>query len=274
MKKSLFIALIPVLLLAGCKSKSSTGGMSHKTYTYTFEDGLPTVYAPEGDGSFTTYLMMSRYGYLEIEGVVTAGTTVEEKFYENCITWKTSADGLLPSADQVKSYVSGATFRGWAQYNGNVYPEYLTSVPSASGMCVYAIFDGTDAGQGGGGSVTPTGDTVTYLVNSFPNWIPDDDAAVFAWAWGGDAGNGKWYTITLSHDGVNHAYTNVTGTFEAPNNITGFNMARCAAGTTSPDWTVTGDNPGRVYNKTGDVRTSTGVTTYSSPDWVEYSYQA
>ena len=272
MKKKLFITLLPILLLASC---SSPKGEVEEGYRFVNENGLPTVYA-SGDGAHTTYLMMSKYGYLDIDGVVTTGTTVEEKFYENCIAWKTDANGLLPSADQVKSYVEGATFRGWAQYNGNVYPEYLTNVPSVSGQCVYAIFDGTNAGGGGGGIIPPTpqGEMVTYTVTNLPDWIPNDGAVIFAWTWGGDSGTGMWTTIAMTHDGVDGAYSNVKGTFTAPSNITGFNMARCSAGTTAPSWTVTGDDPGRVYNKTGNVDVSTGVTTYSSPDWVEYHYQA
>ena len=89
MKKKLFVTLLPILLLASCSSvKEELSG-----YIFTIEEGLPTIYASREAGH-TTYLMMSRYGYLDIDGVVTTGTSVPEKYYENCIAWKTDSNGL------------------------------------------------------------------------------------------------------------------------------------------------------------------------------------
>jgi hypothetical protein len=56
-----------------------------------------------------------------------------------------------------------------------------------------------------------------------------------------------------------------------PEYRTGFNLARCVAGTTTPVWTAKGDATGRVYNKTGDISISVGKTSYTSPTWVEYN---
>lgn len=194
MKKSLaFIALISSLLLTGCNNAVEQTAK----YVVVEENGIPTVYAP-GEGTHTTYLMMSRYGYLEIDGAVTNGVTVPEKFYEYCIAWKTSPDGLLPTADQVKSYVDGATFRGWAQYNGNTYPEYLTEVPSVSGQAVYAIFDGTNAGGGGGGGgggTTPVDAyDVTFNVDLtiFTGWEGIENFSLYVWGENGEEPLGKW----------------------------------------------------------------------------------
>ncbi len=271
-KKYLFTFLPLIAALSSCGMQEAEQVISR--YRIVKENGLPTVYNL-GSGSHVTYLMMSRKGYLNLDGVETYGETVSEQYLENCIVWRTDEGGDLPSKDIVgKKGVDGVTFRGWYLYQENTFADELTKVPALNGSKVYAIFDGTSSGGGGGGGGGggQTGETVIYTVINFPDWMPNDGAAVFAWAWGGDAGNGKWYTITLTADGTDHAFTNVRGTFDAPSNITGFNMARCSHGTTSPDWTVVGDNPGRIYNKTADVQVSYGTTTYSSPEWVEYSY--
>ncbi len=266
MKKKLLFVLPLIAAFTACGVDEAENIVSR--YRIENVNGLPTVYNL-GTGGHVTYLMMSRYGYLDLDGTKTYGETVPEKFLEYAISWNTNPNGDLPEKEVVKSKVSGSTFRGWAKYLDNTYPDYLTKVPTLSGECVYAIFDGE---SGGGTPVTPTGEVITYTVTNFPDWMPNDGACVFAWAWGGDAGGGKWYTITLNYQGSDNNFTNVTGTFNAPNNITGFNMARCKAGTLAPNWTVTGDNPGRVYNKTDDVKVTRGVTSYASPAWVEYSY--
>mgnify|MGYP006988870939 CR=1 FL=1 len=104
-------------------------------------------------------------------------------------------------------------------------------------------------------------ESITFTVTDLPNWIENNSCVIFAWAWGGNAGGGEWYSITIS---------GTTGTFSAPSDITGFNMARCVAGTSTPSWSAKGDSTGRVYNKTSDVSFLSGTTTYKSPDWVEY----
>lgn len=242
----------------------------------TQENGLPVINLK--DSEHVTYLMLSPFGSIEDYNGVSSKGAFSELFYENTVVLKADAGTLLPDASQVKSSVEGSTFRGWAYYdpnNDNVWPDYYEAVQETNGLALKAIFDGTKTSSEGGGGVTPitpTGEIVTYTVTGFPDWIPNDGSTVFAWSWGGDNGTGKWTAITLQYDGTDKNYSNVTGTFEAPNNITGFNMARCVAGTTTPNWTATGDSEGRIYNKTGDVTVSSGVTTYSSPNWVEYSY--
>ena len=52
---------------------------------------------------------------------------------------------------------------------------------------------------------------------------------------------------------------------------TGMLLVRCVSGTTVPNWKTKGDNPGRIYNKTGDITLSNGVTTYTSPSWSDYN---
>lgn len=164
MKKKL-LALIPMLFLAGCST--SAGGMSRTnvtepvlneevySVTYTHESKLPTVHTRLGSGSHITYLMMSPYGQIEINGEKVQGGDFADKFYENCIIWESEPGAALPAASTVSSTLYGVTFRGWFQYNDNVYPDKLETVPAANGSQVFAIFDGPTGGggnQGGGGS--------------------------------------------------------------------------------------------------------------------------
>ena len=266
MKKRLFTLL--ALSLTSVVACSSTPA-SFKPYLDD-SGSLPVFYASEGT-SHTTYLMMSRYGYLDLLGAPTKGK-VAEKFYEETIVWVAEPGSELPDA---KSEVSGVTFDGWAYFDENsdeTYPTYLSTVPEKEGLALKAMFSGTDASGGGGGHTpTPDPDTyVTYTVTALPYWMPDNDPAVFAWCWGGSCGDGTWFKITLNVSGSGET-ASVTGTFEAPSDITGFNMARCVNGTTKPNWNVRDNGEGRVYNKSGDVVIVSGRTSYASPDWVEYN---
>ena len=262
MKKKFALLALPLISLVSC-GQVAEHAEAFKPFV-TRENGLPVVHAMESD--HITYLMMSMYGYLEVEGAPVKGD-VTEKFYQNTIVWKAEPGSELPVA---KSEVSGTTFRGWAFYdesNENIYPDYYTTVPAVAGRALKAIFDGTSGGGGGGGGGHGGEETTqTWTVTALPSWLPNDGAAVFAWAWGGDAGTGTWYNVTMTKNGES-----VSGTFEAPSGINGFNMARCVAGTTSPNWNVHDDGEGRVYNKCGDVVIMSGVYSYASPAWVEYN---
>ena len=99
--------------------------------------------------------------------------------------------------------------------------------------------------------------TLTVTVES---WIWNDNAVVFAWTWG-DSSAGAWISVTGSEE---------TATVTVPGDTTGFNMARCPAGTTEPDWDITDDSTGRVYNKTDDVTIESGVTSYTT-SWSAYN---
>ena len=178
MKKHL-ISLISLIFLAGCavsgaKSVTTSEVVEEKeTYsvTYAYGSKLPTVHTRVGSGSHITYLMMSPYGQIEVNGEKIQGGDYEPKFYENCIVWESEAGGDLPEASKVSSTLYGVTFRGWYQYNDNIYPDKLEKVPAESGTQVFAIFDGPTGGggssgggggsggggSGGGGSVVQTG---------------------------------------------------------------------------------------------------------------------
>lgn len=268
--KKILVLLASLTLITGCSSANG-----QQMPILKMENGMPTI--AFGDSEFSTYLMLSRYGEIKIGDEIQTKGAFSELFYENTVQWKAEPGTPLPDASQVISSVSGVTFRGWAYYdenNDHVFPDYYTVVPNVEGLALKAIFDGTSSGggSGGGSSSGSIATNATFTLTGFENWVPNDGSKVFAWHWGGGSGDGTWSEVTLSYYGENNEYTNVSGTFEAPSNITGFNLARCSAGTTQPDWTVTGNAAGRVYNKTDDVMTSSGVYTYSAPHFVEYEY--
>ena len=163
MKKQLLV-LISLIFLAGC----GRSGVSLETpvspteevevkeeqlsVTYTHETRLPTVHTRLGSGSHITYLMMSPYGRVEINGEKIMGGDYEPKFYEHCIIWESEPGAALPEASKVSSTLYGVTFRGWYQYNDKVYPDKLETVPAVSGSQVFAIFDGPTGGGGSSGS--------------------------------------------------------------------------------------------------------------------------
>ena len=162
MKKK-FLSILPLLALVGCAGGVNSAIQSD--YLVTYQNGLPVVSSRDNPSEHVTYLMMSPFGYLSLPGAPVKGE-VSELFYENTIVWNFDAGEDLPKVDEVKSTVSGATFRGWAYYdeeNDHVWPDYYTTVPSQNGVALKAIFDGTDAGgnTGGGGSGGGGGGGVT-----------------------------------------------------------------------------------------------------------------
>lgn len=161
MKKKILLLTFPLLVLSSC------GGLSEvKAFEVKPQD------------AHITYLMMSRYGYLDIDGTKTYPTEVAEKFYENCIVFNGAANSALPTADQVKSTVDGASFRGWAIYKDNVFPDYVTTVPTESGTTLYAIFDGTKTSGGGGGGDTPVVDNTFGIIKNGTDKVAGEDKGI------------------------------------------------------------------------------------------------
>ncbi|MBQ9282335.1 MAG: chitobiase/beta-hexosaminidase C-terminal domain-containing protein [Treponema sp.] len=121
------------------------------------------------------------------------------------------------------------------------------------------IYKGTNftIWQEGAEDVYGGGETITLSV-TVPDWVWNDSAVIFAWAWGAST-TGEW--INVSGSGT-------SATIVVPADTTGFNMARCSAGTSAPDWSATGNSAGRIYNKTADVSVPSG--SYSTT-WEEYN---
>ena len=115
----------------------------------------------------------------------------------------------------------------------------------------------------GPGPVDP-GEEGTYVIDSLPDWITNDGCVIFAWAWGGEAGEGAWYALDFIEEGTAVSFDIDEGELD------GMLLARCAAETTLPDWSIHTDEPGRVYNQTEDITCQPGVFRYTSPAWKEY----
>ena len=111
-------------------------------------------------------------------------------------------------------------------------------------------------------STTYTAQPASYYVYSvygLPDWVTNDGCVIFAWVWGAST-EGKWVALTF--------ISSTAVAFNSDVEYDGFLLARCAAGTTEPDWGKT-SGVGTVYNKTGDITTTSGTFTYASPDWVQ-----
>ena len=114
-------------------------------------------------------------------------------------------------------------------------------------------------GYQAGGAVTGN---VIYTVNSLPDWITNDGCIIFAWTWSG-TDSGSWHETT---------YTGETELqFGVDEEKDGFLLARCVGTTITPNWDATDSNPGRVFNKSGDITCASGTYVYASPSWEEYT---
>lgn len=170
-------------------------------------------------------------------------------------------DGLELTADD-SFLVTNETNSIWCKKdNADVKPgvagTYNVTYDSSKADGVSVSFE-----KIGGDPLPDPVELITFTVTDLPAGLDADGAVLFAWCWGGDAGLGKPYAFTL--DGT-------SGTFQAPKDITGFLLMRCAAGTTTPDWSATGDVAGRVYKKSADFTISESVTTYTSTAWSDYN---
>ena len=122
----------------------------------------------------------------------------------------------------------------------------------------------TPAGPAESTEAGPIEGEYTYTCTGLPDWITNDGCVVFAWVWSpNDAGS--WKSLTY---GAGEKPTEAS--FGVSEELTGFLLARCAAGTTSPDWNIHGDEAGRVYNQTENIDCVSGTYSYECASWKEY----
>ena len=167
--------------------------------------------------------------------------------------------GEIPTrpADPVKEH---SYFAGWFRDQWLV-AEYYFDEPIQNSFDLYAAWSETPIASSEASTYIPPEDIV-YKVTGLPNWIQNDGCVIFAWGWGGaDFGAGKWASLEIS---------GTEATFPADDEIDGFLLARCAAGTTTPSWDEKGDVPGRVYNQTENIAVTRGVFEYSCSNWFDY----
>ena len=291
MKKKLILLLIPLVLsgLTGCvkyngrgkdrgrnssqaetssvipdqsqpTGSSSQSGQSSKPDVKPSSDELPV------GTEVKVYLVFGSYGLYKNNPV---NTNIEALFLEHAIELDAKVGDHLPTRDDVTSTVEGSKFVAWTSYNNDGKLTEYTKVPGKDKKILYASYSGGNGGTpgssqgGGGGGGTPIIPTnITYTVTNLPDWIQADGCVIFAWVWGSqDAGSWKSLTYGTNHD----ASFTVTGELQ------GFLLARCVSGTTTPDWNMTsGNDAGRVYNKTNDITCNAGVYSYACADWVGY----
>lgn len=146
MKKKL-LGLFPLLFLVGCAQAEPVA----ESYRISYQGKFPTVHLDASD--HVTYLMLTRYGRLDLGGELIEGDVIPGTYYENCVAYEGAAGSALPKAVFTRNGVvqEDVTFRGWYHYNGNIYPEKYESVPTEDVMQLMAIFDGPTGGSGGSG---------------------------------------------------------------------------------------------------------------------------
>ena len=118
---------------------------------------------------------------------------------------------------------------------------YSAPVTMTDGQTIYAY--ATKDGLEDSGVVSKAytaGKTLTVTADDW-TW---NSASVFAWVWK-TGSTGSWIKCTGSGTTVN---------VEVPADADNFLLVRCPVGTTTPSWNATGDSPGRIYNKTADIK--------------------
>ena len=126
----------------------------------------------------------------------------------------------------------------------------------------YPVYQGTNFKIWKKGESGTAPQPVNITVTSASDWIWNDKAEIFAWVWGGTYSDGQWVKATGSSATIN---------LSIYDDATGFNFARCVAGTTTPNWSATGDTTGRIYNKSPDVTFKKRTISYSVGAFTDYS---
>ena len=232
----------------------------------------------EYDSERTT-LMASSSGYAaEITGLngslivlIGSGYSPSDSSYEveykgtNFCIWKKSGSSVSKCKTPVISIsngkatitcgTSGASIK-YGFSSSAITNTYSSSVTLEEGQTIYAYasLSGMEDSDVASKTYTVTG-TVTFTATSSSSWITSDGCVIFAWCWGGTAGDGAWYSGTADSTG--------NFSWEAPSDIENFLLARCIKGTTTPDWEAASGSTGCVYNQTSDTIVTSGVTTYA-----------
>ena len=270
MKKIKFLMLgallFSALSLGACKKKSNDNSGGDGGNTPSGGDVTPGGDdTPSGGddtpvpaGSVVVYLSLGEIGLYEGK----KGNEDPGVFVENGLKIIAQPGTALPGADKITS-TSGATFVSWMVYEGEGAPKAYSVVPSYNAI-LYANW------SGGSGTLPddpvnpqPQPGEITYTCTNLPDWITNDGCVIFAWVWSpSDTGSCKSCTYGSPASSL---------TFKVDGELTGFLLARCAAGTTLPDWNNKGDSAGRVYNQTENINCTSGTYSYQCASWKEYN---
>ena len=126
-----------------------------------------------------------------------------------------------------------------------VSDEYAIFISSGNANHVYSMIYGQDT---------------RYTCYNLPGWV-GSGVDLFASVQYSDS---TWHWISASMSEGNMV-------FDAPNTALKFLLVRCKTGTTTPNWSATGDNVGRIYNQTGDISVSFGTYSYEASIWSDYN---
>lgn len=102
-----------------------------------------------------------------------------------------------------------------------------------------------------------------YYGYDLPDWTWNDGCVMFAWCWGGAYGTGEW--VKCTRESLTSLYWEVR-----EQQITGFKLCRCHAGTTVPYWNYQGNVPGRIYNVSADITCNNNQFTYRGLTLYDY----
>ena len=163
----------------------------------------------------------------------------------------------------------GYKFTGWYKDEAAVTPFSFDIAITAN----WTLYAGWAAGSGptvtsssnpgsDTSASTPVAEDIVYTVNDMPTWVKDDGCVIFAWVWS-PSDPGSWKSLTYTSD--------TSATFKVAAALTGFLLARCAAGTTTPDWSIKADGPGRIYNQTEDISCVADIYIYNCSSWKAYN---
>lgn len=157
--KRLFL-LLPLLILTGCAT------LKEQTFDNVKKETSEHV----------TYLVLTANGLYENK----KGESIDSLFLENTIEYKAAPNEALPNKDQISSSIKDVEFTSWICYEGNGKPTIYDTVPSKSGMILYAFF--TYIGDGGSVDPEPTPDIKTIYFEDAEWWNKDAaGTAIYLW---------------------------------------------------------------------------------------------
>ena len=217
------------------------GLLPESNNVFPSDDVMSTVYAPNNIDVFMPYFPSEDMTFLKANiwqdhniSVVVSGGSDDEGIY----------------------LVNSFYFCGW-NYN-ETEGKYIFGDTLA-----YFIYEGA---AGGGvafhfGILEEPASEYTYTITDLPDWIQNDGCVIFAWIWSNND-SGAWRTVSFGEGNVAFLKNGVE--------LDGFLLVRCHADTVTPDWSITTDIAGRVYNQTEDILCTSGVYSYSCATWKAY----
>ena len=187
------------------------------------------------------------YGHYKISltptgsGLLLGATTFEQK----AALVRAKYNGTYYYGIKFKSTVpANIYFAGWDHFPDVASAPPYTSYNDADLSEIVELKDDTSDVE-----------TTVELSVTVDSWAWNDNVEIFAYVWTNGLSNGSWIQCSGSGTTVKLIF---------PSKCNRFFLVRCPAGTTQPDWNVTNDSPGKIYNKTPNITYVNGTTSYST----------